>query len=72
MSKVIDLNYNEVINTIKNSGKILGNFEEFNKQTEELKYAYEKFRFNGNINKPLFEEVYESVKEYISKFIINK
>ena len=34
-----------------------------------LKHSYEKFRFSENVNKPSFEEIYQSVKEYIKDIL---
>lgn len=31
----------------------------------ELTHAYEKFRFTSDVNKPTFEDVYYTVKDYI-------
>lgn len=33
---------------------------------EELRHSYEKFRFTGDVNKPPFDEVYSTVKAYLS------
>lgn len=43
--------------------------DKFLNRTEELKHSYDKFRFVGKVDKPVFEEVYSSVKEYISEII---
>ena len=32
---------------------------------EDLRHSYEKFRFEGDVYKPPFEEVYRTVKAYI-------
>lgn len=64
-SKVFAFNKGEVFQQLKNSGRTLGGFKEFLHQTAELRHAYEKFRFAGDVTKPTFEEVYRSVKVYV-------
>ena len=66
ISKVFVFDVDAVTQTIKNSERTLGDFKAFMYRTEDLKYAYEKFRFSGSVNKPPFEEVYQDVKEYIN------
>ncbi len=43
----------------------MGDFNSFLNCLVELKHAYEKFRFAGDVNKPTFEDVYYTVKDYI-------
>ena len=56
---------------LNNSGKVLGTFDSFLHGTEKLRHAYEKFRFEGGVSKPAFEDVYESAKAYIKDEIPN-
>ena len=65
ITKVFELNVPEVFQTLKNSERNLEDFSGFLHRTEELQHSYEKFRFAGGVNKPAFEDVYHSVKEYI-------
>lgn len=65
ISKVFDFNKADVIQTLKNSGRILDSFHGFLHRTEELRHSYEKFRFAGGVNKPSFDEVYRAVRWYI-------
>lgn len=65
LSKVIAFDRTLVTQMISNSGRSLGCFHGFLYETEELKHAYEKFRFAGDVSKPEFEEVYQTVKRYI-------
>lgn len=50
---------------LRNSKRDIGNFDGFLHRPEDLKHAYEKFRFTGDIEKPPFEEVYRTVRTYI-------
>lgn len=65
ISNVFEFDADEVLQTMKNSGRTLDSFHGFIHRTEDLKHSYEKFRFSGEVNKPLFEDVYRSVKAYI-------
>ena len=59
----------EVIDILKNNGRILGSFEDFLIRKDDLRHSYEKFRFAGGVNKPSFDEVYAAVKNYIAAII---
>ena len=65
LSKVFSFKKEEVIRAISNSGKKLGDFNGFLYRQEDLRHSYMKFRFNGNIYKPPFDEVYQAVRDYI-------
>lgn len=65
ISNVFDFNTTDIIQTLKNSDRTLDTFNGFLHRTEELRHSYEKFRFEGGVNKPPFEEVYGIVKTYI-------
>ena len=65
IAHVFEFNVNEVLKMLDNSGRTLGNFDGFINRVDELKHSYEKFRFTGGINKPAFEELYNSVKSFI-------
>lgn len=65
LSTVFELDKNDLLQTMVNSGRIMGSFDGFLYSTNELRHAYEKFRFDGNVNKPDFDEVYQAVKTYI-------
>ena len=64
-SKVIELDKAVLMRTLENCKKELDSFNGFLNRKDELKHAYEKFRFTGDVEKPSFEEVYAAVKEYI-------
>lgn len=65
ISKVFEFNTTDILQTLKNSERNLGDFQDFLHRLEDLRHSYEKFRFTDGINKPDFEEVYCSVKAYI-------
>lgn len=66
MSKAFEYDSGAVLQTLKETNRSLGSFDGFLNRVDELKHAYEKFRFSGDINKPPFDEVYNAVKTYIS------
>ena len=68
LSKVFPFDHTDVRQALENSGRTLGNFSDFLDGTEALRHAYEKFRFEGDVSKPPFEEVYANVKIYIKDF----
>lgn len=59
----------EVLQALKNGGRELEGFSGFLCRTEDLKHSYEKFRFAGDVSKPPFEKVYNTVKEYIKDIL---
>lgn len=65
LSKVFPFDKADVMQTLNDSGRILGSFDSFLLRKEELRHAYEKFRFTGDVDKPQFDEVYDTVKTYI-------
>ena len=69
ISKVFRFNKADVIQTLKNSGRSLDTFNGFLRRTDELRHAYEKFRFEGGVYKPPFEEVYRTVRSYIKTIL---
>ena len=72
LSKAFSFDHADVQRALKNSGRTLGNFSDFLYDTDALRHAYEKFRFEGDVRKPPFYEVYESVKAYIKDEIPNR
>lgn len=65
ISKVFDFHAPDILQTLQNSNRELGDFDGFLNRSEELKHSYEKFRFAGDVNKPSFDDVYKQVKAYI-------
>ena len=69
LSRVFPMNVKDVMEALNISRKKLGDFADFLHGTEALKHSYEKFRFEGGVSKPPFEEIYDAVKAYISDFL---
>ena len=65
ISKIFDFNRDDVIQTLKDSGRTLDTFQGFLHRTKDLRHSYEKFRFAGGVDKPPFDEIYRAVKSYI-------
>ena len=65
-SKVFIFDRSAVLDTLKKSKKSLGDFDGFLHRQDELRHAYDKFRFSGDVNKPSLEEVYNAVITFIS------
>ncbi len=72
LSKVFAFDKTVVLQTVKNNGRTLDTFNGFLHRTEDLQHAYEKFRFEGGVNKPPFDEVYRAVKSYITPVLPNQ
>lgn len=70
LSYIFDFNKEEILETIDASKRILGDFNAYLNRKEELKNAYDKFRFNGLNHKPTFDEVYKRVKNYINEILL--
>ena len=66
LSKVFCFDCSDILQTLKNSERALDSFHGFLYRTEELRHSYEKFRFDGNVDKPPFDEVYDAVRTYIA------
>ena len=69
IANVFKFDCDAVFENLKNSNRVLGNFIGFINNTEELQHSYDKFRFSGGVNKPPFEEVYQTVKTYIKDIL---
>ena len=69
ISSVFHFEREEIIQVLENSERILGDFDGFINRKDELRHSYEKFRFSGNVNKPKFNEIYESVKQLVESYI---
>ncbi len=69
LSKAFEYNKAEIMQTLANSGRVLDTFNGFLHRKDELKHAYEKFRFTGDVDKPAFDEVYQTVKSYIKNVL---
>lgn len=65
LSKVVPFDADTVNKTLEKCGRKLGSFDGFLNRSDEIKHSYEKFRFNGNVGKPAFDVLYNTVKAYI-------
>ena len=65
LSKVVVFNEADIMQALNDTGRSLGDFNGFLNRKDELQHSYEKFRFEGGVNKPSFDTVYQSVKQYI-------
>lgn len=66
-AQVYTPDWQAVLQVVKNSERTLGSFDGFLNKTDELRHAYNKFRFDGDVSKPAFEDVYQTVREYIAE-----
>ncbi|MBR0390819.1 MAG: hypothetical protein IJK38_00705, partial [Oscillospiraceae bacterium] len=69
ISKVFEFDRESVLDTLKTTRRTLGSFSGFLSRAEELEHAYAKFRFSGGVNKPAFEEIYQTVRGYIKDIL---
>lgn len=69
LSQVFAPDASGITASLQNSGRTLGDFSGFMNGMPELEHAYEKFRYSGNVNKPPFAEVYDSVKAFLSDLL---
>ena len=69
LSKAFEFNEENVLHTLSENGRILGDFNGFLNRKADLKHSYDKFRFAGGINKPPFEDMYQAVLKFISNII---
>ena len=69
MSQVFAFDRDTLTESLLRSERSLGSFDGFLHHKPELKHAYEKYRFSGDINKQSFESVYTEVKNYIKDIL---
>ena len=69
ISKVFEFNAHDVLDALRRSQRTLGDYHGFLRREDELKHSYEKFRFTGDVNKPPFEEVYDTVLMFIKDLL---
>lgn len=65
LSKVVSFDKTDIMQTLNKNGRELGDFNDFLHRVDELRHSYDKFRFTGDVKKPSFDEVYQTVKIYI-------
>ena len=69
LSHTFDFDRAAVLDALKNSGRVLGNFDGFLNRADDLQHSYEKFRFSGDVTNPPFEEAYQAVRSYVSDIL---
>ncbi len=69
LSQVFEFDIDDVLQSLKKAGRALDGFNGFLFRRDELKHAYDKFRFTGDVHKPTFDEVYNAAKVYIKDFL---
>ena len=67
VAQVYTPDWQKVLQVVKDSGRSLGTFDGFLNKPDELRHAYSKFRFDGDVSKPVFEDVYQTVWKYIAE-----
>lgn len=67
VAQVYTPDWQKVLQVVKDSGRPLGTFDGFLNKPDELRHAYSKFRFDGDVSKPVFEDVYQTVWKYIAE-----
>ena len=69
ISRISDFDMNEFMRALNESGRTLGDFNGFLNRKDDLRHAYDKFRFAGDVRKVPFDELYRSVKNYIRELL---
>ena len=69
LSRCFRLDTKKVKQVMKQTGRMHSSFDAFLNRKSDLEHAYDKFRFDGNVEKPPFDEVYGTVKKYVTDFI---
>lgn len=69
ISKVFEFDEENIRLLIKLSNRELGDFDGFLNKAEELSHSFKKFRFDGSVNKPTFDEIYSSVILFIKDIL---
>lgn len=71
-AQVYTPDWQKVLQALKDSGKTLGSFDSFLNKPDDLRHAYSKFRFDGDVFKPAFEDVYQTVRTFIAEVLPEK
>lgn len=71
-AQVYTPDWQKVLQALKDSGKTLGSFDSFLNKPDDLRHAYSKFRFDGDVFKPAFEDVYQTVRQFIAEVLPEK
>lgn len=70
LSQCASFDPDKVVKAIKNAGRTLGSFDGLLTKHEDLRHAYEKFRFGSSVQKPPFEDVYSRVCSFADPFVL--
>lgn len=65
ISRITDFDKESFLYALRMTRRELGDFDAFLNHEDELRHAYGKFRFAGDVSKPSFDEIYSSVKSFI-------
>ena len=68
-SQVFNFDRDDVLQTLRNSGRQLDKVDGVLQGIEKLRHSYEKFRFRGGVAKPSFEDVYYGAKSFIKDIL---
>lgn len=69
LSKCCEIKTKDIKSVLERTNRKMSDFNAFLNRKEELEHSYSKFRFDGDMEKPNFEKVYDAVNKYISDFI---
>jgi len=69
LSQCVPMDAKSVRGAMAKTGRNPESFEGFLLHRAELLHAYDKFRFGGGAEKPVFDTVYDAVKLYIKDFL---
>lgn len=67
LSQCVSIRTSDIYRVMKLNGRVLGSFEKFIKEKEQLEHAYDKLKFVEG--KPDFEIVYNYTKKFFEPFI---
>lgn len=69
LSHVIGYDYTEIVKIIEASGRQLGDFDGLLNRKDDLAHSYDKFKFEGGVDKPPFNDIYDAVRNYLKPFL---
>ena len=69
ISKVCELDVAKVNDALVKVGREIGAFDGLVDRIDELRHAYDKFKVDGDVEKPDFDTVFGAVVKYIEPFI---
>ena len=65
LSQCVQINVEDVRSIAEKTNRKIEDFSDFMTRKDDLKHAYDKFRFSGSAEKPDFETVYLAVWDYL-------